>query len=292
MALGIEVRDLHLKYNDVTALNGLSFDLIGGQIHGLLGRNGSGKTSLLSLLAAFRKPTSGRVSVGNVDPFENQEVVRNICLIREGGDLYAAQRVSQVLDFAARMRPGWDAELARRLIIRFRLRSNARVMSLSRGQRSALAVTLGMASRSPLTIFDEVHLGMDVPSRYAFYEELLEDHRAQPRTVILSTHLIEEASSLFQRVLILDRGRIVAHASADELRARGAAVIGPVEAVDRFVAGRTVLHEHGLGGVKSVTIYGKLDSAERTAAAEAGLELGPVALQDLFLHLTRESEAV
>ncbi|HEX5541904.1 MAG TPA: ATP-binding cassette domain-containing protein [Micromonospora sp.] len=292
MELGIEVRDLTLRYGNVTALDGLTFGLTGGKIHGLLGRNGSGKSSLLSLLAAFRRPTAGRVLVDGVEPFENQDVVRMTCLIREGGDLYASERVSHVLEFAARLRPGWDAELARRLVDRFRLPTRSRVMSLSRGQRSALAVTLGMAARAPLTMFDEVHLGMDVPSRYAFYEELLDDYLAHPRTIILSTHLIEEVSSLFEQVLIIDRGQVVVHASADELRQRGSALTGPADVVDRFVATRTVLSEQQLGSTKSVAIYGELDPAQRQMAAAAGLELGPVALQDLFVHLTKDSEVL
>ncbi|MEV0156034.1 ABC transporter ATP-binding protein [Micromonospora sp. NPDC050686] len=292
MTLGVEARNLVLRYGETTALNGLSFRLAGGKIHGLLGRNGSGKTSLLSLLAAFRQPAAGQVLVDGEAPFENQDVVRHICLIREGGDLCASERVSQVLDFAARMRPDWDAELAGRLVERFRLPIRTRAMSLSRGQRSALGVTLGMASRAPLTIFDEVHLGMDVPARYAFYEELLDDYSAHPRTFILSTHLIEEVSSLFEQVLIVDRGRLVIQATADELRERGAAVTGPAEVVDWFVAGRTVLGEQRLGAVKAVTIYGELDQTQREAAAAAGLELGPVALQDLFVHLTKDPEVV
>ena len=80
---------------------------------------------------------------------------------------------------------------------------------MSQGQRSALGVILGLASRCPLTIFDESYLGMDAPSRYAFYDELLADYLAYPRTIVLSTHLIEEVSSLFEEVVIIDRGRLL-----------------------------------------------------------------------------------
>ncbi len=164
--------------------------------------------------------------------------------------------------------------------------TNRTVSKLSRGMKSALAVTVGLASRAPLTIFDEAYLGLDAPSRYLFYDELLADYMQNPRTIILSTHLIEEVSSLFEEVLIIDRGRLVAHDATETLRSRGAAVVGPADAVDRFVADRTVLKEQRLGGTKSATIYDSLPDTFEQDARAAGLEVGPVALQDLFVHLT------
>jgi ABC-2 type transport system ATP-binding protein len=107
--------------------------------------------------------------------------------------------------------------------------------------------------------------------------------------VILSTHLIEEVGSLFEEVVILDRGRLVVHEETETLRTRGAAVTGPAMAVDAFVAGYAVLSEQTLGHTKSTTIYGDLDGDERAKARAAGLELGPVGLQDLFVHLTAEA---
>lgn len=286
-AVGIEVKDLTLRFGDVTALDRLSFRLGGGKIYGLLGRNGSGKTSLLSVLAAFRKATDGQVRVGGADPFENDDVVRQICLIRESGDVYESDRVKCVLETAQLFRPNWDDDYAAKLLDKFKLSSRKRAQTLSRGQKSALGIVLGLATRAPLTIFDESYLGMDAPSRYAFYEELLADYVAHPRTIIISTHLIEEVASLFEEVVIIDEGRLVVHSEADTLRSRGARVTGPAEVVDTFVAGLTVLSEQTLGRVKAVTVYGELNEAQVQAAALAGLDLGPVSLQDLFVHLTR-----
>ncbi len=154
--------------------------------------------------------------------------------------------------------------------------------------KSALGITLGLATRAPLTIFDESYLGLDAPSRYAFYDELLADYMANPRMIILSTHLIEEVAPLFEEVVIIDHGRLVLHDEADAVRARGAAVTGPAEAVDRFVDGA-----HGVVGATPRADevrdgLGRLDPEQRTAARTLGLEVGPVALQDLFVHLTKE----
>jgi ABC-2 type transport system ATP-binding protein len=288
---GIEVNDLRLRFGDVMALDGLSFSLTGGKIYGLLGRNGSGKTSLLSLLAAFRRPTSGTIRIGGSEPFENDAVVRDICLIRESGDVYAGERVECVLRLARQLRPGWDEDYAARLLDRFGLATRKRVQNLSRGQKSALGIILGLACRAPLTMFDESYLGLDAPSRYAFYEELLADYVAHPRTFIISTHLIEDVAPLFEEVVVIDRGKLVAHEEAESLRSRGATITGPAEVVDTFVAGMTVLSEQRLGRVKNVTVFGSLNADQERAAALAGLDLGPVSLQDLFVHLTLPSAA-
>ncbi len=284
----IELRNLTVRFGATTAVDDLSFTLDGPKIYGLLGRNGAGKTSLLAVLSAFRRASGGQVLVNGEDPFENWRITRDICFIRDRIDSQDEDRVSSVLKRAASLRPNWDQAYADKLVRLFNLPLKKRVSALSRGMKSALGITLGLATRAPLTIFDESYLGLDAPSRYAFYDELLADYMANPRTVILSTHLIEEVAALFEEVVIIDHGRLLLHDEADAIRARGAAVTGPAEAVDRFVAGLTVLSEQRLGPTKSAMVFGPLDPERRAAAHAQNLELGPVALQDLFVHLTKE----
>ena len=288
MTLGVEVAGLRLSYGAVTALDDLSFTLAGGRIYGLLGRNGSGKTSLLSVLAGFRKASGGTVLVDGQPVFENPRSTRRVCLIRETGDTGDKdERVRDALYTAARLRPGWDRDYAEALVERFQIPRGTKLGQLSLGQRSALGMIFGLAARAPVTLFDESHLGMDAPARAAFSDELLADFMARPRTIVISTHLIDELSPLFEEVLIIDNGRLVLQDETEALRARGADVTGPAAAVDRFVAGRTVLRERQLGATKSAMVYGGLDEQHRRQARDAGLDLGPVALQDLFVHLTQ-----
>lgn len=290
MSLSIEASGLTVRYGDVTAVEDLTFRLEGGRIYGLLGRNGAGKTSLLSVLAAYRKPSAGQLLVGGEAPFENPRVMPQVCFVRESLDIYETDDVRYALKLGREWRPNWDSELAEALAERFRLPPKRSVNKLSRGMKSALGVTIGLASRAPVTVFDEAYLGMDAPSRYAFYEELLADYMAHPRTIVMSTHLIDEVSSLFEEVLILDRGRLAVHDEAEALRSRGAAIVGPADAVERATRGLTVLTQQQLGGTKSVTVYGDLPDGFHRDARAAGLELGPVALQDLFIHLTSDGE--
>lgn len=285
--MNIELRNLTVRFGSTTAVNDVSLTLAGGKVYGLLGRNAAGKTTLLSVLAAFRKATSGEVLIDGENPFENPRITEQICFVRDRLDAQDDDRVETALRVARALRPNWNQEYAEKLIQMFEVPVRSRVSALSRGQKSAVSIVIGLASQAPLTIMDETHLGLDAPSRYAFYDEVLRDYLARRHTLILSTHLIEEVGSLFEEVVIIDRGRLVLHEDTDTLRSRGATVTGPAQAVDRFVDGLTVLSEQRLGPTKSAMIYGQL-GPERTVAARAlELELGPVGLQDLFVYLTR-----
>lgn len=291
--MNIEVHDVTLRYDRTVAVDGMTFRLEGPGIFGLLGRNGSGKSSLLSLLAAFRRPNSGEVLINGMPVFENPAATSQVCLIRESPDTvehgWPANKVRDALELASKTRPNWDSAYSDRLVEAFRLPLTIPVTALSKGQRGALGVTLGLAARAPITLFDESYLGMDAPSRYAFYDELLSELIDHPRMFVVSTHLIEEVSRLLQEVVIIDQGRLVMHDEKEALEARGATVIGPALEVDRVTAGLEILGERSLGSTKSVAVYGELDPEMLLSAKEAGLEVGALPLQDLFVHLTARS---
>lgn len=282
----LSIDNLVLRYGDSTTIDGLSLELSGEGIHGLLGRNGSGKSSLLSVLAGLRKPSGGRVLFNGEPVFENERATSQICLIRESGDTVEdGATIESALDYAEEMRPYWDMGLAHQLLDMFKLRGKTRVGQLSKGQRSALGCTLGLASRAPISLFDEVYLGLDAPSRYAFYDALLADYMAHPRLIVLSTHLIEEVAQLFSDVIIIHDGKLMLREDAEALRSRAACVIGPMEAVDRATSGLRVVASKNLGSTRSATVFGEIEVLAERAASE-GLEMGALPLNDIFAHLT------
>jgi ABC-2 type transport system ATP-binding protein len=290
MSLSLDIQNLTMRFGDVIAVDGLSLRLEGAGICGLLGRNGSGKTTLLSAVAGLRRPDGGQVLVDGQPVFDNEAVTSQICLIRESGDIVdGTETVGYALEFAADMRANWSEAVASRLLDTFRLDRKKKVGALSRGQRSALASTLGLASQAPLTIFDEAYLGMDAPTRYAFYEALLADYMDNPRLIVLSTHLIEEVARLFSDIIIIDAGRLVLREDAETLQGRGATLVGPREAVDRATEGLRVLSARDLGPTRSVAVFGDMSQVAERAGAE-GLELGGLPIQDIFVHLTAEGD--
>jgi len=284
----VEVRDLTKHYGAVRAVDGVSFRLEEGRITGLLGRNGAGKTTLMSLLTAQEFATSGTIEVFGASPVENAAVLQQLCFIKESQKYPDDFKVKHVLRAAPWFFPNWDQGFADQLIAEFRLPMEGRMKKISRGQFSAVGVVVGLASRAPLTFFDEPYLGLDAVARQLFYDRLLQDYAEHPRTVVLSTHLIDEVSDLLEHVLLIDDGKLLVDAPAEELRGSATTLVGGREAVDRFVGSREVLHRDGLGGLASVTVAG-LDDADRAAAKAAGLELGQVSLQQLVVRMTTGS---
>jgi ABC-2 type transport system ATP-binding protein len=288
----IELHDLTVRFGSTVALDTISTTVRAGAIVGLLGRNGAGKSTLMRTLAAHRRPSSGTVRIAGEDPYEHAQLMADLCLVRHDGDFNLDVSVADSIAVAGALRPRWDAAALERLLDRFHLRSDrTKVGALSLGQRAALAVSIGIATGSPVTMFDEAHLGLDAPSRYAFYDELLATYMAAPRTIIVSTHLIDEMAALFEDVIIIDRGALLLHESADELRTRGLELTGPSAAVEAFTAGMLVLSSRTLGPTRSSVVLERFDGDMRSRATAAGIELGPIPFQDLFVALTSQ-EAV
>lgn len=215
---GLEVRGLSHRFGAVTALADVTLTVRPGTITGLVGRNGAGKTTLAALVAALRPVQSGAILLDGAAPWEEPAVTRRIHLVRDRGGVVEDERIRMTFAFAAMLRPNWDDEYAHALLDRFDVPFRRKPQQLSTGKRSALSAILGLASRSDLTIFDEVYLGMDAVARRMFYDELVADYVAHPRTIILSSHLLDEVEDLLEDVVVLDRGRVVAAGPADDVR--------------------------------------------------------------------------
>ena len=282
----IEARGLTKTYRGVTALTGVSFALERDRIHGLLGRNGAGKTTLMRILTGLELPTSGSARVFGVDPFENSGVLRRVCFIKESQVYPDSLTVTHVLAAARLLYGQWSDPLAAELVEAFDLPARRSVKKLSRGMRSALGIVIGLASRAPVTLFDEPYLGLDPAARQLFYDRLLADYSEHPRTVVISTHLIDEVANLLERVVVVHAGRVVLDADADDLRGAAAQVTGTRERVDEFTAGRDVLRRDALGSSAKATVRGPLTADDRARAGALGLELAPVPLQQLVIDAT------
>ncbi|GGM49459.1 ABC transporter ATP-binding protein [Micromonospora sonchi] len=282
----VTVTDLTKRYGGVTALDGVSFSLAENRIYGLLGRNGAGKTTLMQILTAQNFATSGDVAVFGQHPYENERVLSRISFIKESQTYPSALRVHHVLRAASLVHPCWDEELAQQLVDDFRLPPRRNVRKLSRGMLSSLGIIVGLASRAPLTFFDEPYLGLDAVARQIFYDRLLADYTEHPRTIVLSTHLIDEVSDLIEHVLLIDRGRLLLDVEAEALRGQVLTVAGPVAAVDEFTRTGAELHRVLLGGAARATVRGDFGPTDHDRARALGLTLEASSLQDTVVRLT------
>lgn len=285
MSTIVEAHDLLKRFGKLTAIDRISFSLEAGTIYGLLGRNGSGKTTLLRLLTAQVCATGGRLLVFGEQPYENRRVLSQICFMKESQKYPRGWRVGDVLAMAGLFFPCWDADYASALSQDFQLPVRRKVRALSRGALSAMGIVVGLASHAPLTIFDEP-LGLDVVARSLFYERLLADYVEHPRTILISTHLIDEVSRLLEHVLVLDQGRLMIDEETETLRARAFTITGSASQVATFSEGRTQIGGERFGALASAMLLGNADAGERRRAAALGLEVTPVSLQQLLVHLT------
>jgi ABC-2 type transport system ATP-binding protein len=295
MTPAISVAGLSRRYRGQLALDNVTFDIEPGSITGLLGRNGAGKTTLMRVVAGHEFPSAGSVTVLGQDPVTSDALLHRMVFVREDQrypeyGLPGGFRVQHALRAASWFYPNWDAGLAAALAADFGLPPGRAVKRLSRGMRSALGIVIGLAARAEVTLFDEPYAGLDPVARQLFYDQLLADYAAHPRTVLLSTHLIDEAAGLLERVVVIDHGRIVLDAAADEVRGSATSVSGPAIAVAEFTAGRTVSDRRRIASQESAVVAGVLDDTDRARARALRLHLEPLTLQQAVVQAARIPE--
>lgn len=283
-APAIKVTNLSKRYKELTALDDVNLSLAPNRIYGLLGRNGAGKTTLMSILTGQSFAHSGSVEIFGHNPYEHDATLSRMCFIRESQKYPDDFRADQAFKAAALFYENWDEDLAQDLIRAFQLPVKRRIKKLSRGQLSAVGVILGLASRADITFFDEPYLGLDAVARQVFYDRLVQDFSLFPRTIVLSSHLIDEVANLLEHVVVIDGGKIVMDDEAENLRGAAVTVTGNAEKVAEFIGDYPVLHRDALGSLASISIKARLSDAQRQQAKEMGLELSSVSLQQLVVR--------
>ena len=223
----ISIENLNFSYRRGSrALNDLSVEIGHNTITGLFGRNGSGKSTLGMLIAGLlpiwrsHGRATGKIFIDGHPVDENPEVMPGVAYIPARVEALSGSPLTLTMDLWRMARPTWDEDFARELFELFELNPSRTVDGLSVGQRSLFSAILGLAARCPITVFDEVHLGMDAVMRELFYRVLLSDFAEHPRTIILSSHLLEEVENLVDSVVFLHRGKLLEAGDADEVRAR------------------------------------------------------------------------
>ena len=289
----LKAQGLCKSYKDKEVLHNLDLTIEPGKIYGLIGRNGAGKTTLLGILTAQNTRDSGVVIYDGQPVWENQAALDDICFSRElQATLFSGPnnlKVKHYLSAAAIYYSRWDQAYADRLLEEFRLEKKKKISQLSKGQMSMVTILIALASRAPVTILDEPAAGLDVVMRERFYALLLEDFSQTGRTFIVSTHIIEEAASVFERVIILDEGRIIENAPTDELIDQFRYVSGRDDEVDRVCNGLEVLSVHQMGRHKTVAVRG--DAVKLAQALEGDVDVSPMNLRNVFVALCGHGDA-
>ncbi len=287
------------RYGKQTVLENLDLTIEPGCIYGLIGRNGAGKTTLLGILTGQNTKDGGEVNYGGCPVWENRAALDHICFSRELSSASPVRgqnslKVKNYLEAAKVFYPAWDAAYAARLIEKFGIKDLQKkpIYKLSKGQMSMVTIVIALASCAPITLLDEPVAGLDVIAREQFYRLLLDDYARTSRTFVISTHIIEEAAKVFERVIVLDEGHIIADRPTEELVDEFRYVSGPDNLLDEAIraAGGETLETQTLGRHKMVAVRG---SAKTFAAlaADAAFSVEPMNLQNVFVALCGHGDA-
>jgi ABC-2 type transport system ATP-binding protein len=260
-----------------TAIDGLDLTIAEPGIHCLLGRNGAGKTTLLRLIAGNLLPTKGRVLVDG-RATTTFHVPTQIAYVEPGAGMYNMP-VRELIAAAARVQDGFDSDFAATMVRRFELDPDKRYRSLSFGMRTMLTTILTLANDSPIVLLDEPALGLDAIARERFNELLLESQDANPRMIVVSTHLIDDIAKVAQYLIVIDRGRLVMQGSLDDVDERAYTLTGPVVQMEPLVAGLNVLNSVREGATMVADVYGD------RIQVPAGVRMERLGLQDFFIDL-------
>ncbi len=280
----IELNELTKIYDDTIALDTVSLTLHEDKIFGLLGRNGAGKTTLLNLMTAKTHPTKGGITIDGEPVWENDRVLGNMFYMTEQNLYPGSMRIRDAFKWTAAFYPEFGMGYAEELARRFELNTKKRVKELSTGYASIFKAILTLASGAGILLFDEPVLGMDANHRELLYKEILSNYSENPRTMILSTHLIDEIADLLEEVIIIKKGKIILKQPVEDLIQSAHTVSGDASKVDQYIQGKNCVSEERLQNFKSVIIFG--NGRDQALAKSLGLDLGKPELQKLFIGLT------
>ncbi len=276
----IAVKGLTVRFGETVALDNVTVSFSQERIYGLLGRNGAGKSTLMNAVTNRLFPDAGDITINGEPARENDRAQGMVYCMGEKNYRPDTTTVRQMFRWTADFYPGFDMEYAESLAKEFGLDIKKKLKGLSTGYLTISKLITALACPAPYVIFDEPVLGLDANHRELFYRRLIENYAARPRTVIISTHLIEEIADIVEQVVIIKEGRILLDKPAEEVKAMGYAVSGKAGAVDAYCAGREVLDVERLGGLKTACILGKPEDVPEE------LELSRLDLQKLFIRLT------
>lgn len=280
----IELNNLTKTYRKKRVVNNINLQIDEPNIYALLGRNGAGKTTLMEIIAGHQLPTEGTIRINGIPPFDQRTILQHLCLVKESKNFHRDLKVKDILHTYANLYDTWNAPLAEELLDTYALPVNARIKTLSKGMESALSILVGLASGAKLTLFDEPYIGMDAAARQHFYDTLRDVQEKEKRTIILSTHLIDEASRLFHKIFLIDDGTLTLAEEVETIREKAYAVTGNKTDVTNFIQHKHVLHTKQIANTMVAYLYD-----DQTDIPEP-LQVEGIPLQDVILYMTKKEE--
>ena len=280
----VRARGIKKKYSDNNALNGLDLDLHQGQILGLIGPNGAGKSTFLHAVLGLLK-SEGSLEVMGLEPFKNRhQLLKKVCSITDVAVLPKWMTVEQMLEYVEGVHPEFDPKKARSILSKTNIKNKSKIRTLSRGMIVQLHLAIIMAIDAELLVLDEPTLGLDLVYRKEFYSRLIEDYFDGNKTILISTHQVEEIEGVLTDVVFLDKGQAVMNESIDSLNQRFLELRPNADNNEKAKALNPINIRTELG--RTVFLYENMDIEKLSSLGE----VRPPFIADLFVAIMKRSD--
>ncbi|GAF65428.1 ABC transporter ATP-binding protein [Bacillus sp. TS-2] len=290
MSSSIQVEKVSKIYRKKIALDQLSLNIGENKLTGIVGRNGVGKTTLLKLITGFIKPTSGQIKVLGLPPFNQLEVSEKTVYVDDHMYFSPSLTLQEILAHGESFYPNWNMELAQRLLNYFSINLKQSHAQLSKGTKSTFNVIFGLATAAEITVLDEPTTGMDLSVRQDFYRALIKDYIQTPRTILLSSHHLDEIENLIEDVVLIDKGKVKLHVPIEELKQYAIAITGEAKGVREWAEHMNVLSEKKLTDASITLIVKNSDADQVEKAKRLGFKVSAVSASDTCVYLTDEKK--
>jgi ABC-2 type transport system ATP-binding protein len=275
----IEARGLRKAFGTTVALDGINLRVEEGRILGLIGPNGAGKTTALNAILGLTA-YQGELNVLGRDPWSQRDaLMRDVCFIADVAVLPRWMRVSQALDYVAGVHPRFDRAKAESFLAKTAIGRSSKIRTLSKGMVTQLHLALVMAIDAKLLVLDEPTLGLDILFRKQFYDSLLNDYFDRSRTILVTTHQVEEIQNVLTDIMFINRGRIVFDSSMEQLESRYSEVMVHPEQLAAARALKPIYERQGFG--RSILLFDQVDRQQLGAFGEVRTP----SIADLFVAI-------
>lgn len=282
----IHLKGISKSYNNQYALHDINETIKENTIVGLVGANGAGKTTLMKIIAGHLFSSDGEVTLD-----KTYSDYSNICLLSDNETLLENYSLKEILGFLPEYYPNFDKKLAIQLADLLNINIKKSFSKLSKGQKGKFNIVIALSSRAYITLLDETYISLDAPSRHQFFDLLLEDYRIFPRTIIISTHYIDEVNRLFDDIMVLDKGKVIVHEEKDLLEEKCMTIMGPTEMGDQILSEYNIIHKEMIGKRTLYSVYDDISSIEKTLI-QNNFEISITPLEKWFIHLIQDKGVI
>lgn len=280
----LKLDNVSKSYGKNSALNNICLEFETGRIYGLLGRNGAGKSTLINAICNRVTSYSGSITIDGEIVKENNHALGRIYAMSESANMPYDMKISSIFKVTKDFYPDFDIDYTYGLAKQFDLDVNKRLGRLSTGYKTISKIITALSSGAEYIFLDEPVLGLDANHRELFYKVMVERFIETQCCMIVSTHLIDEAANLFERVIIIDDGKITVDSESEDLLKNGYFVTGAAKLVDMYCENKEVITTRSVAGIKSAYIKGKAENVPN------GLEVTKPDMQQIFISLTSPSD--